>query len=527
MRHARLIALLVIMLSLAALTSSVGAQSQPKDVVQEYIANLIHEEWAAAEGMWHHDDLRRSERLGMIYLGAPLKIDCVSPLIPLLNGVRSGDVMFGYGEVTVSDSVAVVPIRIRAGVDAIEHRYHLLQTSEGWKLISPLTAYARSWDHRDTRYARVFYADSSLLNDHALAELDRFVERIAGLLEIFDDDLRHLQNLKLEYYLCNEEQIKQITGYAVHGMTSLPMDAIVTRHLPHYHELVHVLTNYRLRQVPLHTLPIVQEGLAVALGGRWEKSADVLLQFGAFMLEQNLVNLDSVLTGDGFQLSAGSLDLSYAAGGLLARWLITSYGAAKFLHLYQRLSTPDTELNEWDAGHIQHEISRMYQMPWWKIVAAVGEFAAANGHGRLHPGAEIPSGDPVVSLPANGTHVNVWESGDAYVFEINAASDHPNVAILFRDKSEPVSTTYESRMFARHLPDVPYDQSRLGLIVTNAEAGLYDYYTNNLIEKYVLSFDPSDEYWDAGAKRIRLRLEKGALPGALAEYELSVRAIRP
>jgi len=104
------------------------------------------------------------------------------------------------------------------------------------------------------------------------------------------------------------------------------------------------------------------------------------------------------------------------------------------------------------------------------------------------------------------------------VFECHAASDHPEIVLILTEPDADHSSVYRSRLFGKHLPDAEYKQQRFGLNFTNAEAGLYDYYTDNLIEKYVLSFDPSDEYWDADARVIRFRLAKDALPRGLEGY---------
>ena len=75
-------------------------------------------------------------------------------------------------------------------------------------------------------------------------------------------------------------QIELLTGHDAHGMTNFQFDAIISRHLPHTHELVHMLYNFAQEDLPLFTLPVLQEGLACCLGGRWGKSPDVINYWG-------------------------------------------------------------------------------------------------------------------------------------------------------------------------------------------------------------------------------------------------------
>ena len=525
MRRFAPLPIIIVLLLVTASSSPSWAQEKPQEAVQLYIGELIRGDWEAAEACWHTDDVRKAHRLGIAYDGAPLKVDCSSPLFAALPQIRSAQLTLMYGPTEFDGDVAAVPVAIRDDAHATWYMYHVLHADGRWTLISPITARTRGWKTLETRYLRVYYQDSSLINEYALAEADRFVADLAMMWQAFDENMRHLESVKLDYVLGDADDMKAITGHEAHGMTSLPMDAIVTRHLPHYHELVHALVNYRLTHRALYTLPIVQEGLAVAVGGRWEKSAEVLLQFGAFMLEAGFVDLPDVLSDDGFNNGVGSLDISYATGGLLVGHLINEYGISRFLKLYEYLSTPGTEYRSWTVDSVKSRIERVYRLRWETVEAGVKTYAEIHRGGRLLPGGDAGSTPPILSLGDDVLRVRVWDAGTDYVFAITSQAEQPGCVIALRDTSDHASPWYRSRLFGKHLPDTPYAHERFGIQATNAEAGLYDYYTDNLLEKYVLSFDPSDDYWEPNSKVIRFRLAKPALPMPLEEY--AVELLRP
>ena len=114
----------------------------------------------------------------------------------------------------------------------------------------------------------------------------------------------------------------------------------------------------------------------------------------------------------------------------------------------------------------------------------------------------------------------IWDSEDAYLFEIKAATNVPNSVILIKYKSSSKTGDYKSRLFAEHLPNSRYDGEAYGIQFSTSEVGVYNYYTDNLAAKYISSFSPSSEYWKSEEQIISFRLEKSVLNQQIADFQL-------
>jgi hypothetical protein len=51
----------------------------------------------------------------------------------------------------------------------------------------------------------------------------------------------------------------------------------------------------------------------------------------------------------------------------------------------------------------------------------------------------------------------------------------------------------------------PYDGFRYGVRIDQNEAGLYDYATNELVAKYIWGITPSEEYYNASDRKVRVK----------------------
>jgi hypothetical protein len=81
---------------------------------------------------------------------------------------------------------------------------------------------------------------------------------------------------------------------------------------------------------------------------------------------------------------------------------------------------------------------------------------------------------------------------------------------------------YQSGLFADHLPNASYDGESYGIQFSQSEAGLYNYYTDTLVAKYISSFSPSDEYWNPEKRIMRFRLAKSVLSQRVSDLRLKL-----
>lgn len=273
--------------------------------------------------------LKASHRLGIEYEGVDYKN------------------LIGYDvDDTVETMVRNKHLEYSVAIDSLNQDYALVTLTfdkidrrnqfyfKGSRCISPLTYLTRNWKIIESKHFRFFISDSSLFNTYCIERLELYVERMAALLTFPDKEMQRLQRKKIYYYLCrDEDEIEQITGFRARGIYNLAYDAVITTFPNHYHELTHLLINYRLHHLPLYTSPFLQEGFAVAYGGRGGMESGVLLSLGSFLYRSRSVEPLALLHKSDFEQLDPSL--SYPAAGLYNKFLVETMGIKSYLQLYR------------------------------------------------------------------------------------------------------------------------------------------------------------------------------------------------
>ncbi|MBC8279122.1 MAG: hypothetical protein H8E46_12885 [FCB group bacterium] len=474
--------------------------------MENYIEAVKAGNWAAAESFWAEEDLKHSRRLGMVYRGVPLKIDSASPLMNGIEGIRSGRYRVEIKKVHIVEEAAEVLVEVMQGEEAAGYTYYLHWTEAGWKLVSPLKDSSTKWSCSATEFVRVYYSDRSKVNKYALEQFDRYIGELAESFETASERRELLRREKLDYYLCDETEIEKLTGYRVQGMCNLQFDAVVSRQLPHYHELTHFMINFALQELPLYTLPFMQEGTAVSFGGRWGKSAEVVLQLGEYMLRDNYFPAVEVLTYDGFQ-GMGGADFSYPVAGLWVRFLTQRLSGADFKRLYLKFSGDGRAVREMDLDFVKGAIGAAAGMDWGEISREFGEFYPQFRYSGIRPGGYQQADSLIASY--NDQSVTVREDEDYYYIEADLA-EREQVSWPVTAAGEPEDREYRSWLFAEHFPEREYDGETYGIVITKDEAGCYDYRTNVLLCKYSVFFQGGEGYADS-AGVVRFRAVKGIM----------------
>ncbi len=508
------------LVSIITISSLQPLYAQPETVFDTYLQALAAEDWEKAETYWLPEEIRRSKRLEITYTGTKAKYDCASPLISALEGIRNNRVKVSVTETIYHDDWAQMSVQLTTTNDSVRVSYYLMESEGDWRLVSPLFIHTRNWRRHDTRYFTVRFSDASLINKHALGELDRFVVSVGKYFALSPLQMERLEEEKIEYYLCGEEEIKKLTGFFTPGMTNLQFDAIISRHLPHYHEMIHLLMNYALKELPLYTLPCLQEGIAVCLGGRWGKSPGVIFQIGHFTLAQEIFHLEDVLTYDGFHRTVNNPDFSYPLSGIFVKFLIKQFGIERFKSLYRGLSGAEATVRGFSVEDVESEVSETCEMSWVDIRNEFAGYWEQFEFSGLVPGGNLLPNEPMTIVKSASLYAQIWDLDNAYLFEVRAMTDTPSGVILMKSSSSSVEESYRSRKFAEHVPDVQYDGEVYGIQFSTSEVGLYNYHTNNLAAKYVSSFSPSADYWESEERIIRFRLEKSILGQEISDFQL-------
>ena len=481
------------------LGTAVASVRIPHQTLQEYFNAVRSGDWQTAESLWDNNELAHSRRLGIKYLNCPLKIDSASPLYNAQEQIRQGKYDMTISAVNMTGQMAEAEIFLGKNGHGIEYTYYLQEAGGEWRLISPLTYHATGWKVRITQYVNLYYTDDCKLNDYAVAELDRFIAELGNELGIPEARMKLLESAKLDYYLGTEEQVEKLTGHRCQGMTNLQFDAVISQQLPHYHELTHFMVNFAMQELPLYTMPFMQEGTAVYFGGRWGKSPNVVLQLGEYVLREKMHQAGEVLTWEGFE-TIGNADFSYPLAGLWVSCLRRSMQPERFLQLYRRLSGTAEKVRGIDIMAVRAIIAKETGRQWGEIAADFKKIAAAHKYSGIRPGYGAKNS----TLKAGEVQIT-QESGEYWV-DARVKGDKRKT-VFFKDNDNPVAEGYRSWMFAEQHPGREYRGEAMGLLISAREAGLYDYRTNVLVAKYVTAFQGEEGYMRDGVVSVKVEGE--------------------
>lgn len=514
-----------IIFTLILIVLSIPAAGQ--NIVDEYIKLIRLKDYSSAESLWRETEREASKTLGITYRGYPLKLDCASPLFKALAGIRTGLIEVSSYEIKVNDSLSEIIVSMKSGAETIQTPYLVLGSGKSAQLISPVYYYSEGWPVYEGEFTRIHIGDSTRFNRYAAEELDREVRQIGSMLGLSSEKFSILENRKIDYFLCNEKQFEKLTGYTAHGLTVLQFDAIVSRHLPHPHELVHLLVNYALGDIPLYTVPFIQEGLAVSLGGRWGKSPAVVKQLGFAVLNMKMFTLEDILTFSDFYNKVGSADMSYPIAGIFVDMLMDQAGIDRFLDLYRDLSGSDAGIQRMSKEDIVGVIEKHTGLLWPNLMNLFNQMWPRYEYSGIIPGTIAP-------YPFRGergyryfdANLRLADVDDQELIELSYDSLKASGALLFNDP-ERHEAPDRSFLFSELLPSLEYEGSDYGLVFDTNEVGLYDFRTNILKAKYVEAFSPGRgyRYHEPNESMLILRIENDILPHPTDNINFELRYI--
>ena len=469
-------------------------ESEPEIVFQGYLESIIAGNYKQAESYWRPQDIQSAQRLGITYSGVPLKFDCASPIVHSLEALRNGTMKVNIIETSVDGNRASLKLQISSEKSSTEVVYYILKEDSAWKLASSITYYTSDWYRIESRYANIIFHDSSLVNVFAIEALDDFIDSLGIVFDVSKKRMNQLQEQKIDYVLCSEPEIETITGYPAQGIANLQFDAVITRHLPHYHEIVHLMVNFALENLPLYTIPFLQEGTAVCFGGRWGKSPEVIMQMGEFTLENELFDLKDALTYRDFHQKIGNADFSYPLSAIIVRTIFQNSTSEEFKKLYLNLSGSAEDVQNFDIYSIMKIITEITGQKWSEIENTVTDNLPEYKYSGIYPGLAQDTSNVVTELECEGIHVRIFDADDVYQFQIALTAGNSGGKIIFKDPELKVQNEYRSWVFTEQVAAQEYSGEKYGVIFNAAEAGLYDFHTNILLAKYVYNFAPSPEY---------------------------------
>jgi hypothetical protein len=333
-------------------------------------------------------------------------------------------------------------------------------------LISSPMYYSAEWKIIRSRYFEFHISDPASLNEYSMRNLDSYVDKISRILGLSSSEIAILFENKIKYFLCKDEaEIKNLTGFNTMGMYYLPYDYLITPYNSHYHELLHLLMNFKLKTLPLFTLPFFQEGFAVAYGGRGGKESDIFSSMAVYLNKSGFMNYIEILNLEDFKKVDASM--SYPVSGLYNKFLIDKLGIDKYLKLYRKYSSDDSGINMLSVDTLEFPSYN----EWNKFQDSVSENPA------LKTGNNIYTGDYNLLLDKN--NYRIYTNSTSYLFEIK------DTALLVSWDKYP---GYISSKYREIFPTRNYDSQKYLITADSSEISVYNLFTNNLIAKYVSSF---------------------------------------
>jgi hypothetical protein len=436
------------------IAASASSQTLSKQAANDFFSDLSQESPDLDKWVWP-DEMAISRRLGIAYSGVKHKF---------LISYELGDGLKAKTTRHQADfKVRVVPLEAdyskliveKGGISAAE--YFFVHN----RLVSPVYYHSRHWTRFESDYFKFFISDPARFNQYCGRRLDGFVSDILDVLEISSELKARLGQEKIYYFLCRDTgEIEALTGFDTRGMYNLAYDYVISQFNCHYHEIVHLLVNYKLQQVPLRTHPFFQEGLAVALGGRGGKEPPIILDLGWFLFWSGFLQLPDLLSLESFR--ATDATLSYPASGLYNLFLINQFGVDTSLGLYRKYSLPSGPSTV--AGTDLPEIQA-----WESFL-------------RHYPGPSS-SGQPAAG-PAErqilfqNPEVQISLDSNTVFFKLSAP-------VMLSEPNIPEG--YVSTEFYRQFPDRIYQGEKYLITANPDEVSMYNLYTNNLAVKYVAS----------------------------------------
>ncbi len=319
-------------------------------------------------------------------------------------------------------------------------------------LVSPIYYHTRSWKQFESSNFVFHISDTTLFNRYAIDCLEKFIEYVARLFEYSYEQRNRLRSEKIHYFLCsNEDEIEKVTGFRTRGITIIAYDYVVTTYNCHYHELVHLLMNFKFESIPLYTHPFFQEGIATALGGRGGLEAQVVLNTGRYLETSGFCTYKKLLSRKTFIEQDASI--TYPVAGLYSAFLLDRLGFKQYAQLYRSYSGHEKSV---DSMVISENILPL-ENELKKFLSDSLRFA---------------------SITLDKGNNQYWQQSNYTIKMKDALFLTPQSRLL----------DYRSKKFYEIFPGKRYQGEKYIIICSKNEISIYNLYTNNLIANYISAF---------------------------------------
>jgi hypothetical protein len=448
--------------------TNIYSQNLSDSVTKSFIESLINESGDLVKFVLP-EELELSNRLGINYIDTKFKFLISNDIEPAVRTkLQNKSLKYEYSIDSLGNDYSLLKFQVPS--ENFKREYYFYKSY----LISRPYYFARNWYKLQSKYLVFHISDRVFFTWYVKNKLDAFADKMLDLLKFSETEKIKLKENKIHYFLCKDEnEMELLTGYNARGLYYLPYDYIISTFNCHYHEILHLLMNYKLQEVPLYTLPLLQEGFAVAYGGRGGKDSNVILGMGCFLAQSKYLDYDSLLDKHDFYKYDATM--SYPVAGLYSKFLIETTGIDNFINLYKKYSGDATEIDK-----IKIDTNDLPPNSAWQKY--VNEYESNEPINVPFDKTEIKN-DFRDTIAATKNY-RIYENSDGYLFELKDTIELEPKKFHLR---------YDSKLYNELFPGKNYNDQKYIISANENEISVYNLYINNLIAKYVKSFSIKNE----------------------------------
>lgn len=518
---------LLILCILVLMISNVAAESE-KDIVKlgfgRYLTLLKQGHNDQATSLWLDDYISEVYKFGISYQDVPIKFDCNSPLVLNIAEYRNGKASVDFDVINRAMGEYNVNLKITAGGEESFYRYTMIRDEDGrFYLVPRFWSLLAAMKTVEGKYYKLYYFRERQINDSALAMLDKKIEELAAGIGLDPDALERMADDKLSYVLCeNLIQVRELSGITEPGWHDPASNFIITSYLPHPRVLADFLITYKLRERPLFTLPFMEKGLPVFLGGRAGACLNVFGQLLDFSLKSDFLKPADILNAAEFVDKTGGPDFAYALSGYFNAYLYDLLGMDKMLALYLRLSGDRVFIDTCSSDMVKAVLKDISGKPWEKLENNFFAYFEKHWLYGIYPYEGQPTGEIIYQSGTSKFKLDVYDDGNRYIFDARSFDDSAEIygALMFNYNSSQYDSEYESSLFEKHFPSNHYDKQFYGIIFCQDEVGTYNYLTNEITAKFISSLTENLAAFEPG--HITFSIEKELIPAEFSLFRLEL-----
>lgn len=438
------------------LTITALSQSLSNERATQFINAIINESDSLGNFV-DAEELQISIRLRISYEGIKNKF-LISYEIPkqIIEEIKNKKVDYSLNIEQLDDEYSILHFEVQ------KMNYKMSYYFKNNYLISPPYFFYKEWEKIESGHFIFYISDPEYFNQYSVNRLEEFISDIFSVLNYAKDEIQQLKEEKIIYILCKDEnEIEKLTGYKARGMLNLAYDYVITTFNCHYHELLHLLMNYKLKNLPLYTHPFLQEGFAVAFGGRGGKEPEVIRNLGYFIAESNFFDYKELLRSDEFRNF--DVSMSYPLSGLYNDFLIRQIGIDNYLKLYLKYSVDKID----GLNILQDDLPS--ENDWHKFI---------NDPNKCEQ-IKVDFEEEKFQILIEDSSYVLKEDRESYLIKTDG-----NILISIPEREK----NYYSKIFKEFYPKRPYNGEKYLIRINDSEIAVYNLFTNNLIANYVSGF---------------------------------------